>query len=266
MDKKLRFIVFSAVVLLPLALSQCMSAARRIGPPAPPPAADSYAPEVSQKVKERPGLGTQLDGEIYSDWTTPAHFYRKTHASPDAVASFHYNDAEGAKLMAEMNGRAVQRGGAFDLVPGKLRVKVVERYRDHAYDYYIAGGKAFVIGVPGDGYELKLENLTKARMEVVVSIDGLDVLDGQPASIRKRGYIIPARSTITVQGMRARGKLRSLNFGTVAESRAATAFGEKGARNVGIIGMACYEEDEAARRRARVEENYVRGDAQAFGR
>jgi hypothetical protein len=165
-----------------------------------------------------------------------------------------------------MSGRAVKRSGAFELVPGKLRVTVVERYGNDSYDHYVAGGKAFVIGVPGDGYELKLENLTKARMEVVVSIDGLDVLDGQPASIRKRGYIIPARSTVTVQGMRARGKLRSLNFGTVAEARAATAFGEKGARNVGVIGMACYEEDEVARRRARVEENYVRGDAQAFGR
>jgi hypothetical protein len=41
--------------------------------------------------------------------------------------------------------------------------------------------------------------------------------------------------------------------------------GEKGARNVGVIGVTMYEEDEIARRRRRVEENYVRDGARAFG-
>ena len=46
---------------------------------------------------------------------------------------------------------------------------------------------------------------------------------------------------------------------------AATSYGEKEARNVGVIGVAMYEEDEIARRRRRVEENYVRDGARAFG-
>ncbi len=31
-------------------------------------------------------------------------------------------------------------------------------------------------------------------MEVVLSVDGLDVIDGRPASFRKRGYIILSRT------------------------------------------------------------------------
>ncbi|MDZ4290115.1 MAG: hypothetical protein U0984_19265 [Prosthecobacter sp.] len=258
-----RGINFGLGLLLTLILSQCMS---HVSPPPPP--AEGYVSRApaAGKLRERPGLGTQL-GEEIRDVSTSTIFYRKSVGTPDAVASFHYNDAEGAKLMAEMSGRAIKRSGSFELVPGKLRVSVVSRYSwsGGGYDHYWAGGKAYVIGVPGEGYRLQIENLTKTRMEVVISIDGLDVLDGQVASVHKRGYIIAARSTASIRGMRVGGKLKELLFGTVAASRAATAFGEKGARNVGVIGVACYEEDEAARRRVRVQENYLRDGARAFG-
>ncbi len=65
--------------------------------------------------------------------------------------------------------------------------------------------------------------------------------------------------------MRVGGVLRAFRFSSVADSRAATAFGAKGARNVGVIGVALYEEDEMARRRIRIEENYLREGARAFG-
>ncbi|HYF35299.1 MAG TPA: hypothetical protein VD994_08435 [Prosthecobacter sp.] len=260
MDHKLHLAALAATALL---LSHCTTAYDRASP-APPPAAAGTS-RYHSEVAERPGLGTQLGQEIHRNVADTTKFYRKAATTPDAVATFHYNDAEGAKLMAEMSGHAVRRSGTFDLVPGKLRVALASYYGDDPYDHYWSGGKAFVIGQPGQAYEIKLENLTKARMEVVVSIDGLDVLDGQAASIRKRGYVIPAKTTVLIEGMRVGGKLKNLLFATVARSRAATAFGESGARNVGVIGVACYEEDEAARRRARVEETYVRGDARAFG-
>jgi hypothetical protein len=83
--------------------------------------------------------------------------------------------------------------------------------------------------------------------------------------VRNVGYVIPAESTIRIDSMRVGGVLRSLRFGSVADSQAASSLGEKGARNVGVIGVAMYEEDEIARRRRRVEENYVRDGARAFG-
>jgi hypothetical protein len=210
-------------------------------------------------------LGTQLGPEIHRPLPDATRFYRKSAAAPDAVATFHYNDDEGAKLMAEMSGKAIKRSGAFEIVPGRLRVTVTPDYYGIGdYDYYLAGGKVFVVGIPGQDYKLKLENLTTTRMEVVVSIDGLDVLDGQPASVRKRGYVIAAKSSIQIEGMRVAGKMKSIRFGTVSASRAATAFGESGARNVGVIGIASYEEDEAARRRANLAEVYVREGAKPF--
>lgn len=215
-------------------------------------------------LESRPGLGSKLGHEIY-DASTVAAFYRKAGGLPDAVATFHYNDEEGARLMAEVVGPASKHRGAFELIPGRLKLSVESRYGDSAFEYYRADGHFFVVGTPGSSYELKLENLTKDPLEVVVSIDGLDILDGLPASVRKPGYMIGSKKTITISGMRVGGKLRSLEFSTVAEARAATAFGERGARNVGVVGVACYVEDASERRRVRVEEGYLRGGARAFG-
>lgn len=219
----------------------------------------------SKAAAERPGLGTKLGGTIY-DSSESTRFFRRLADTPDAVASFHYNDEEGAKVMSGLAGTPRRRGGEFELMSGRLKVAVESRSWGSgcAFDYYEAGGRAFVIGKPGASYRLRLHNLSDERLEVVVSVDGLDVLDGQPATVRKRGYVIEKRGTITVEGMRVNGQLRTLEFGTVSGSRAATGFGEKGARNVGVIGVACYAEDEAARRRANVEEGYVREGASAF--
>ncbi len=274
--RRLSFHVFVAL-LAGFGLSQCESSktADRSAPGTSPVSeyggvasragrfvSNSTAP--APPMDQRPGLGTTLGHEIH-DGSRSTTFHRRSSSQPDALATFHYIDKEGARLMAEIHGRATKHGGDFELVAGKLKVTVSGRYSDGAFEYYEGGGRIFVVGTPGSTYEMKFENLTKARMEVVVSVDGLNVLDGQPASVRKSGYVIPAKSTITISGMKVNGKLRTLEFSSVADSRAAGEFGERGARNVGVIGVACFEEDETARRRARVEENYLRGDARAFG-
>ena len=226
---------------------------------------ETAAAPKRKTAEERPGLGTALGGEIY-DSSQATRFYRTHDSAPDAVASFHYNDEDGAKIMAGLTGTPKKHGGAFELIDNKLQIAVEPRYggSSSAYDHYEADGQFFVIGMPGDSYRLRLRNLTKKRIEVVVSVDGLDVLDAQPASVRKRGYVIDANASITIEGMRAKGALRELKFSTVAASHAARAFGEAGARNVGVIGVAAYSEDEMARRRANLEESYLRDGARAF--
>ncbi len=246
----------------PPPLAADMSARSSVAAPVPPRQARSR--EIT--LDARPGLGTQLGREIQQD-TTNTHFYRHHQSVPDATASFHYNDEEGAKLMARLGGASFSHGGSFDLVPGKLRVRVETwgSYRGTAFRYYRTDGRYVVIGQPGVNYQMILTNLTRHRIEVVTSVDGLDVLSGRPASASGRGYVIAEKSSISIPGMRVSGVLRAFQFSSVADSRAATAFGAKGARNVGVIGVALYEEDELARRRVRIEENYLREGARPFG-
>jgi len=64
--------------------------------------------------------------------------------------------------------------------------------------------------------------------------------------------------------MRINGQMRRFVMRSVAESQAARSHGESGARNVGVIGIACYSEDEVAKRRANIEESYLREGTEAF--
>lgn len=230
--------------------------------------APSAPPEVRSKLAERPGLGTQLGHVLHRDLTS-THFDRRHPSHPDSTIQFYYNDEEGAKLMARVQGGGlIKHGGSVSLIPHKLRVRMLATGRYWGYEtlpHYRAEDRYTFIGREGQAYEMHFENLTDHRLEIVVSVDGLDVLNGRPAAVNHAGYVIPARSTIRVDSMRINGTLRQLRFGSVAHSQAATSLGEKGARNVGVIGVAVYKEDEVARRRRRVEENYIRDGAQAFG-
>ncbi|MEI6535044.1 MAG: hypothetical protein WCN98_06885, partial [Verrucomicrobiaceae bacterium] len=203
-------------------------------------------------------------GHEIGDNSTNAHFYRRSFNQPDKLASFHYNDEEGAKAMAEMSGKPSRHSGRFDLADGTLRASLCAGWDDDRQSWYESGGKVFVIGAANQRYSIELENTSRQRVEVVVSVDGLDVLDGGSASFSKRGYVIPPRGTIQIHGMRAGGKMRSFEFGSVRDSQAAKTGGEKAARNVGVIGVALFIEDEEAAKNARIAEGMKRGDARAF--
>ena len=217
--------------------------------------------KAPSSLAERPGLGTTLGNEYY-DRSTGTQFYRRNSSVPDSMGSFYYNDQEGAKAMSELAGNGSKRGGSFKLAGGKLRASL-ESYGDKL-PWYESGGRIFVVGEAGNNYSISLENPSKERLEVVISVDGLDVLTGTSASASKHGYVIPAGKSIEIEGMRAGGSMRRFQFGSVRDSQAARTGGEKGARNVGVIGVAVYVEDEAAAKMARIKEGMTRGDARAF--
>lgn len=92
-------------------------------------------------------------------------------------------------------------------------------------------------------------------MEVVLSVDGLDVIDGRAASLSKRGYLVRPGGSITIEGFRESSEaVAAFRFSSVRDSYAARKYGET--RNVGVIGIAAFNEygtdphdlDEAERR------------------
>ncbi len=212
-------------------------------------------------LADRPGLGTTLGSEYY-DRSSSTQFYRRSPSTPDGMGSFHYNDSEGAKAMAELMGTSFKHRGSFKLAGGRVRASL-ETWGD-GLPWYESGGKIFVIGEAGHNYSIVLENTTRERVEVVVSVDGLDVLSGSAASMSKRGYVIPKGGRVSIDGMKVGSSMRRFEFGSVKDSQAAKSGGEKGARNVGVIGVAVYVEDSAAAKLARIKEGLARDDARAF--
>ena len=133
---------------------------------------------------------------------------------------------------------------AIDVAPAKIRapydVQVI-REDGETLPTYAAKDRFYVEGVGGQRYTIRVSNPTGHRVEAVVSVDGLDAVDGEGGDLRKRGYIVPAYGTVNIEGFRTSlSDVATFRFSSVDGSYA----GQKGkARNVGVIAVALFEED-----------------------
>jgi hypothetical protein len=109
------------------------------------------------------------------------------------------------------------------------------------YPGLTVGNRWFVIGKEGRRYSIAIQNNTDRRLEVVLSVDGLDVLDGRKASLRKRGYLLDPYARLKVEGFRQSDDfVAAFRFSSVRESYAAEKY--RNSQNVGIIGFAVFSE------------------------
>src|SRR6185295_2002448 len=95
----------------------------------------------------------------------------------------------------------------------------------------------------GERYVIRITNPTPRRIEAVISVDGLDVIDGESGDLRKRGYVVPAYGETRIEGFRtSQADVATFRFSSVSGSYA----GQKGkSRNVGVIAVALFEEQPA---------------------
>ena len=101
-------------------------------------------------------------------------------------------------------------------------------------------GVWYVEGIQGKRFLMNIMNRTSARVEVVVSVDGLDVSDGEEASIMKRGLVIGPWSSFTFEGFRtSESNVATFRFIEPGGSYAGLTGNLK---NVGVIGIAVFKE------------------------
>jgi hypothetical protein len=223
-------------------------------PPPPPAAAGNYQSQPSAAAgssmeasphgvskaepSDRPGLATHW-GESRTSHIHSTSFTRATADSPSAVASLWYNDREGSRAMAAAEGYRSYERGEVGLAQSGVTVSLRDA-EGRMLPGYQAGGKTFAIGEAGTRYTIVIRNNTPARFEVVASVDGLDVMDGRPASFSKRGYLINPNDSLEIDGFRtSESEVAAFRFGSVRGSYA----DKKGDdRNVGVIGIALFHE------------------------
>jgi len=200
-------------------------------------AADGAYQPTPAPQKERPGLGTEW-GETRDSRVSSAPFEREDESSPLSTASFFYNDESGVRAMLG-SGYWDRRTDGVSTARGALTIRVVDD-RGAALPTFAAAGRSYVMGNDGARYAIRIENQTGARFEAVATVDGLDVIDGQPGSFEKRGYLIAPWSTVEIDGFRrSQAQVAAFRFGRVKDSYAA----KRGVdRNVGVIGVAVFQE------------------------
>lgn len=190
---------------------------------------------LQNNPKTRPGLGTGWGSEVSSNIGYTS--FRRASSKPESVATIYYNDKEGVAAMTgawRYTGSGMQRA-ANGLVEWGVKGSW------GTLKNYNAGSRRYVVGRKGATYALVVKNICHSRLEVVLSVDGLDVMDGRAASVSKRGYIIQPGKTLTIKGFRtSESAVATFKFSSVAGSYSNQRHGTT--RNVGVIGMAVFTE------------------------
>ena len=262
-----KLIQSGSLTLLSIALWSCAvpEPSGVYSPGAPAPVADSPnfilkdAPpeQIEMRKTRRPGIATKWGDEVKSKVGFTS-FNR--NSKPVAVERIYYNDKEGIEAMTgnywKYSGSGMQKA-ANGLVEWGIKSGWRSLKNVHA------DGKRFVIGRKGSNYAIVVKNLAHSRLEVVLSVDGLDVLTGKPASIKKRGYIIQPGQTLVVKGFRkSADAVAAFQFSSVADSY--TNLSRRGTKNVGVIGMAVFTEKGVSPWRYGASEIKRRGGANPF--
>lgn len=121
----------------------------------------------------------------------------------------------------------------------KIEFIVRPKGRTPADEYYHKGN-TFIEGRENSNYTIELRNLTGRRLNAVVSVDGLAVTDGKPASYDSDGYLIDPYQTVIIPGWMVSNQ-QAAEF--VFSKRGASYGNQMGQEdNAGVIGVAVFEE------------------------
>ncbi|MGI9240953.1 MAG: hypothetical protein ACR2RV_09130 [Verrucomicrobiales bacterium] len=217
--------------ILVLALLTVLLCHCAMSPPPNRTTYEDYRATSSNTQPMRPGLGTSW-GESRQSRVDNTEFERGSR-SPYTKMAIRYNDATGLPSGRWSARQPFSAGGI-----ASIGIKSGGRY----LKCYGTSADPVVVGKHGQRYSIHVKNHTGERIEVVLSVDGLDVLDGRSASQRKRGYVIAPHGRLEVEGFRrSYESVAAFRFGSVSSSYAARSTGS--ARNVGVIGAAIFREE-----------------------
>ncbi len=117
-----------------------------------------------------------------------------------------------------------------------------------SYPAFEDNGQLWIGGSEGERYDLQVQNHSNGRVEVVVSVDGRDVISGKIGDYRKqRGYVLEPFGSLTIEGYRqSLDRVAAFRFAALADSYSARMGTPE---NVGVIGVAVFAEKSREPRR-----------------
>lgn len=133
--------------------------------------------------------------------------------------------------LALCTGPVLAHGGLADL-------SVFDRTEGRRLHVYWHEGRAYVVGKPGNEYQVSLRNRQREEVLAVVSVDGINVITGQTAEPSQSGYVLSPRGALEIQGWRRNlSQTAAFYFTSLPDSYAART----GRPNdVGVIGVALF--------------------------
>lgn len=121
----------------------------------------------------------------------------------------------------------------------QMQLLINDRTLADEYDH--TDGNTYVEARPGSEYSLMFRNNSFERIAVVPAIDGLSVIDGQPAGIDSPSYIIAGGGTLTIPGWSKSAK-EVARFVFWDKNNSYAAQTGNGTQNTGVIGALVFRE------------------------
>ncbi|CAA2102397.1 hypothetical protein [Variovorax paradoxus] len=192
-----------------------------------------------------PQLGTQWGEGLESKTRTV--ITKRLSDRPDDVASLGYNEDAAVRRAVGANP---ERRLSLLLADGDVEWSVLdEEGRALPLQRARRGSGSDddlfrLAGIQGSRYTLRFRNLSERSYEVIATVDGLDVLNGKPGSLRNGGYVLRPLQSLVIEGFRkSQSEVAAFRFS--APGRAYAANTEAGdVRNIGVLGAALFELEE----------------------
>ncbi len=121
-----------------------------------------------------------------------------------------------------------------------VRLDVVDRDSGQWLSEYRHRRDAWIAGVPGHRYAVRLTNTSAERVLVVLSVDGVNAVTGQTAHPAQTGYVLAPYQSTEINGWRKSYEdVAQFVFTSLGDSYAARTGRPD---NVGTIGVAVFRE------------------------
>lgn len=177
-----------------------------------------------QTAKTDEQLGIQRGDDMYSQVHTVN--LKRLNKTPISLTEVFYAERP--------RGKTIQ---AISLDAGKVTFSI--QTEDHQGVLYHDAGNYYFSAKVGQVYRLIYHNNSSNTYEIVASVDGLDVINGQSASQYHPGHILQPRSEITIEGFRKDNSTIATFVFSKPEVAANNPIGTE--QNIGVIATAIYQ-------------------------
>ena len=118
-------------------------------------------------------------------------------------------------------------------------VAIFDRASGRPLPVYWYEGRAYVVGRPGNEYQVIVRNRRGEDLLAVVSVDGVNVLSGETAGTAQGGYVLAPWRRMDIRGWRkSLDEIAAFYFTSLGDSYAART---DRPQNVGVIGVALFQ-------------------------
>ncbi len=117
-------------------------------------------------------------------------------------------------------------------------ISIHDRTDNRRLQVYWHEGKAWVVGKPGNEYQISVRNRAAEAVMAVMSVDGVNIVSGETARPDQTGYVLAAHRTFDIAGWRKNTAQTAAFYFTQLPDSYAARTGRP--EDVGVIGVALF--------------------------